>query len=153
MSKPVVIRVETMEQMQQALAVRRDVFIREQGIDEAIEIDEHDRDPVSVGTALHVLVLEDGQPVATGRLLLAAEGHGEPHIGRVAVLSSERGKGYGRAVMQALHDLAREQGYEAVVLSAQSHAVRFYELLGYEARGEEYTEAGIPHREMRLKLR
>jgi predicted GNAT family N-acyltransferase len=139
--------------MRQALAVRREVFVREQGIDEAIEIDQHDGEPAAVSSALHVLALVDGEPVATGRLLLADEGHGEPHIGRVAVLASERGKGYGRAVMAALHDLARELGYEAVVLSAQAHAIRFYELLGYEARGDEYTEAGIPHREMRFRLR
>jgi predicted GNAT family N-acyltransferase len=54
--------------------------------------------------------------------------------------------------MEALHGLAREMGYSSIAISAQSHAVGFYEGLGYVAVGYEYFEAGIPHLEMHVRL-
>jgi ElaA protein len=152
MSDLQIIRITTAAEMDEALQVRRAVFIEEQGVDEAIEIDEHDADPASVSSCIHVLARLDGRPVATGRLLLGDGPEHEAHIGRVAVLASQRRLGTGRAIMAALHDLARGLGYRDVGLSAQSHAVGFYEGLGYAAQGDEYFEAGIPHREMHLRL-
>jgi predicted GNAT family N-acyltransferase len=40
----------------------------------------------------------------------------------------------------------------SVELNAQTHALGFYEQLGFRAQGEEFMEAGIPHRHMRLVL-
>ncbi|MGE0058151.1 MAG: GNAT family N-acetyltransferase [Dehalococcoidia bacterium] len=147
-----VIRIATAAEMDEALQVRRRVFVQEQGVDEAIEIDEHDGDPASVTSCIHVLARLDGSAVATGRLLLGEGPEHEAHIGRVAVLASQRRSGTGRAVMSALHDLARSLGYRGAALSAQSHAVGFYEGLGYVAQGDEYFEAGIPHREMHIRF-
>jgi predicted GNAT family N-acyltransferase len=152
MSELQVIRITTATEMDEALQVRRRVFIEEQGVDEAIEIDEHDADPATVQTCIHVLARLDGQPVATGRLLLGDGPDHEAHIGRVAVLDTQRKQGTGRAVMAKLHELARELGYREVALSAQTHAIGFYEGLGYTGRGDEYMEAGIPHWDMHLRL-
>jgi predicted GNAT family N-acyltransferase len=139
--------------MSSALAVRRRVFIEEQAVPEDVEIDDHDGDPVAVKTALHVLVRFEGQPVATGRLLLECDEHGRAHIGRVAVLPEFRRTGVGRAVMNALHDLARERGIALLTLAAQTHAIGFYERLGYVLRpGEVFLDAGIEHRWMDFDL-
>jgi predicted GNAT family N-acyltransferase len=146
-----VIHVTTLEQMQQALGVRRRVFIEEQRVPEGLEIDEHDRDPAGVTTALHVLVRLDGEPVATGRLLLD-DSQGGLHVGRVAVLAEHRRTGLGRAVMLALHDLARERAATSITLAAQLHAIAFYQRLGYVARGGVFLDAGIEHRWMDLTL-
>jgi ElaA protein len=146
-----VILVETQEDMAAALAVRRSVFIEEQQVPEALEIDEHDSDPTAVTTCLHVLASVAGEAVATGRLLLA-EPDGRVHIGRVAVLADHRRHGYGRAVMQALHDLARRREATSITLAAQLHAIGFYERLGYKARGGVFLDAGIEHRWMDLNL-
>jgi predicted GNAT family N-acyltransferase len=151
MSELTVIRVTTMEEMHEALAVRRRVFIEEQRVPEELEVDEHDGDPAQVTTALHILARKGDKAVATGRLLLADD-HGCAHIGRVAVLAEERGQGHGTAVMLALQDLAQEQGFEGITLAAQLHAISFYERLGYEARGEVFLDAGIEHRWMDLRL-
>jgi predicted GNAT family N-acyltransferase len=146
-----VIRVETIEQMNQALWVRRSVFIEEQNVPESLEIDEHDEDPTLGTSAVHVLACLDRQPVATGRLLL--DEHGEHvHIGRVAVLASQRRRGIGRTVMLALQDLARRRGASSVTLAAQLHAIGFYERLGYTVRGDVFLDAGIEHRWMDLDL-
>ncbi len=145
------VLVTTSYQMQQALSVRRRVFIEEQSVPEDLEIDEHDADPATVTTALHVLARLDDQPVATGRLLLD-DSDGRLHIGRVAVLAEQRRGGLGRAVMLALHDLARERNATSITLAAQLHAIGFYERLGYAAYGKVFLDAGIEHRWMDLVL-
>jgi predicted GNAT family N-acyltransferase len=54
--------------------------------------------------------------------------------------------------MEALHDLARQQGFRAITLAAQLHAIGFYERLGYAARGDVFLDAGIEHRWMNRAL-
>ncbi len=142
--------VTTPEEMQEALAVRRAVFIEEQLIDEDEEIDHYDADPATLTDAVHVLGRLDGRPVATARLLLDQHDGEYPHIGRVAVLKSERGRYWGVGVMEALHDEARRRGYAGVTLAAQEYAVGFYAKLGYVARGDVFLDAGIEHRWMDL---
>ncbi|HWD39599.1 MAG TPA: GNAT family N-acetyltransferase [Fimbriimonas sp.] len=148
-----IIRVTTVAEMEEALSVRRRVFIEEQRVPEPLEIDEHDADPANNATCRHVLARCDGVAVGTGRLLLAKDENGQVHIGRVAVLADQRRYGIGRAVMEALHDLAREQGFDSITLAAQTHAIGFYERLGYVLRpGEVFLDAGIEHRWMDLRL-
>jgi predicted GNAT family N-acyltransferase len=136
-------------------AVRKEVFVGEQGVPEDLEYDAYDAD------AVHVLaVREDGLPLGTGRLLYgeaaAAKTDGDLSVGslgRLAVTRAARGLGVGAALVRAIEDAARARGLIAVNLHAQTHALRFYERLGYEAYGPEYPEAGIPHRAMRRVLR
>lgn len=127
------------------LALRRAVFIEEQGIAEAEEIDDLD------GEALHLLALQDGQPVGTARLLRkGATGK----IGRVCVLPQARGTGLGAALIRAgIAHFAADPAYDTVYLSAQEPALGFYEKLGFTAHGPAYDDAGIPHRDMTLPLR
>ncbi|MFD8719509.1 GNAT family N-acetyltransferase [Streptomyces sp. NPDC059629] len=135
-------------------AVRKQVFVVEQGVPEDLEYDAYD------ATALHVLaVREDGEPLGTGRLLYgetAAEKTGGDlclgSLGRLAVSHQARGLGVGVALVRAIEDAARARGLTAVDLHAQTHALGFYERLGYEPYGAEYEEAGIPHRAMRRAL-
>ncbi|MDN0194785.1 GNAT family N-acetyltransferase [Streptomyces sp. S.PNR 29] len=135
-------------------AVRKDVFVAEQGVPEDLEYDAYDAD------AVHVLaVREDGVPLGTGRLLYgaaaAAKTAGDPSagsLGRLAVTRAARGRGVGAALVRAIEDAARARGLRAVDLHAQTHALEFYERLGYEVYGAEFPEAGIPHRAMRKVL-
>ena len=152
MSELQVTTVRTLAEMKDALAVRRAVFIEEQGVSEEEEIDAHDGDPAGMTSAVHVVAYLDGQPVATGRLLLDTMPPEHAHIGRVAVLAQHRGRGCGRAVMLALQDEARRRGYPGITLAAQLPAIAFYERLGYVARGEVFFDASIEHRWMDLQF-
>jgi predicted GNAT family N-acyltransferase len=135
-------------------AVRKDVFVAEQGVPEDIEYDAHD------AGAVHVLAVgEDGVPLGTGRLLYGAAAAGKTggdpsvgSLGRLAVTRAARGLGVGAALVRAIEDAARARGLTAVDLHAQTHALGFYERLGYEAYGPEFPDAGIPHRAMRRAL-
>jgi predicted GNAT family N-acyltransferase len=150
--RPEVRHVTTADEMNDALTVRRRVFIEEQKVPESLEIDAYDSDPATSPPALHVVAYVDGRCVATGRLLLDAHEGEYPHVGRVAVLHAERGKGYGRAVMLALQDIARGLGMPGITLAAQLHAIGFYETLGYVVRGDVFLDADIEHRWMDLTL-
>ncbi|MGW0782644.1 GNAT family N-acetyltransferase [Streptomyces sp. NPDC002913] len=134
--------------------VRKDVFVGEQQVPEEIEYDSHD------ASAVHVLaVAEDGSALGTGRLL-----HGDDaldrtggdltvgSLGRLAVTREARGLGVGAALVRAVEEEARALGLAAVDLHAQTHALGFYERLGYVAYGPEFPDAGMPHRAMRRSL-
>lgn len=125
-------------------ALRRVVFIEEQGVPEADEIDDLD------DQAVHLLALRDGRPVGSARLLVLDD---VVKVGRVCVLADQRGLGLGAALMRAAVAEARGMpGVARVKLGAQTHALGFYERLGFEAYGPEFLDAGIPHREMVLVL-
>ncbi|WP_342404314.1 GNAT family N-acetyltransferase [Brevibacillus sp. FSL K6-2834] len=132
--------VKTDKQMQDALSVRRTVFIKEQQVPEEIEIDSHDR----IGSeTIHFVVYKEERAVGASRLRPYAPEVGK--IERVAVLQSERGTGLGRLLMLAMEETARRQGFKRLKLNAQTHAQRFYEKLGYTPAGEVFEEAGIEH--------
>ncbi len=126
-------------------ALRRTVFIEEQNVPEADEMDDLDTD------AIHLLATDDAdRPVATARLLVRDE---IGKIGRVCVLADQRGTGMGAALMRAAIDALAARGVRQVRLGSQTHAMGFYEKLGFVAEGPVYDDAGIPHRDMALNLK
>ncbi|MGW5327251.1 GNAT family N-acetyltransferase [Streptomyces sp. NPDC004014] len=155
MSAPYTVRVaEDPADREACFAVRKEVFVVEQGVAQDIEYDAYD------AVAVHVLaVREDGVPLGTGRLLYgdaaAAKTGGDASVGslgRLAVAREARGLGVGAALVRAVEEAARARGLAAVDLHAQTHALGFYERLGYEACGPEFPDAGIAHRAMRRVL-
>jgi len=120
--------------------IRFEVFVQEQGVPAEEEIDAND--PLSI----HAIVWSDGVAAACGRLLP------DGHIGRMAVRKAFRGQGVGAMVLQHLIERARQRGDREAVLSAQTHAVGFYEKFGFAAYGAEYLDCNISHRDMRKIL-
>ncbi|MDJ0640508.1 MAG: GNAT family N-acetyltransferase [Paracoccaceae bacterium] len=137
------IRRATPDDLDAILDIRRIVFIEGQNVPEHEERDGKDAD------ALHLIAFHDDAPVGTARLLLQ-DGTGK--IGRVAVLDAARGLGLGKALMEEAATVLREEGAAKAILAAQTHAIGFYEALGYVAYGDEFMDAGIPHRNMSKRL-
>ncbi|MFV0491002.1 MAG: GNAT family N-acetyltransferase [Pseudorhodobacter sp.] len=126
------------------LALRRIVFIDEQGVSEDRELDDLD------GEAIHLLARKDGHPLGSARLLIRGN---TGKIGRVCVLQQARGMGLGKSlILAAIAEFRGMDGLRQVKLSSQNHAVGFYEALGFTAIGEIYDDAGIAHRDMILPL-
>lgn len=138
------IRIETTRDIATCRALRRVVFIEEQGVSEADELDDLDE------VAIHLLASDGDMHVGTARLLVkGATGK----IGRVCVLPQARGTGLGAALIRAaLAEFRTMPGVAQVTLGAQSNATGFYAALGFRAVGDEFIDAGIPHREMILDL-
>lgn len=150
MSRTEVVVARTPEQVEAAMQVRHTVFVTEQQVPPELETDEYDM------AACHVLALRDGDPTGAGRLVVEPPGYAgtDPalghvgHLGRLAVLAEARGGGVGVALVRAIEQCARERRLGAVVLASQTHALGFYERLGYAAYGPVFDDAGIPHRMM-----
>lgn len=136
----VTARIARPDELPTCLALRHEVFVVEQQIDPALEVD--GLDPACV----HAIAFDaSGQPVGAARLrIVGQDGKAE----RVAVLASARGTGVGRALMDMLEHEARRRGLHRVVLNAQDTAIPFYDRLGYRRIGEMFEEAGIPHLKM-----
>jgi predicted GNAT family N-acyltransferase len=127
-------------QCQQARAVRYAVFVVEQGV--PVELEWDDMDAVS----WHAVAYDaEGNPIGTGRLLP------DGHIGRMAVLKASRGAGIGGAILDGLMAKAMDLGYRDLILNAQTVAIPFYARYGFVPEGDEFMEAGIPHRVMQKK--
>lgn len=136
--------IETVRDLTDVHALRRAVFIEEQGIPEADEWDDLD------ASAQHLLATVAGAPVGTARLLTEDT---TGRIGRICVVPEQRGTGLGAALVRAGIDaLSAQPGLTSIQLGAQSYAIGFYEKLGFRVCGPEYDDAGIPHREMELSL-
>lgn len=129
-----------------AKKVRTAVFVEEQGYPVDMEFDEAD------GTATHVVLYEDGEPVATGRMLDLGDRAFKP--GRIAVRKEKRGEHLGEKVVTALMDAGVKLGAKEFHISAQVQARGFYEKLGYTCVDESnvYPDGHIPHVDMIKKV-
>lgn len=130
---------------QDALQLRRLVFIQEQAVPVEIEIDDKEAD------CIHIVGYDEkGLPQATARLY--PMGAGTFKVQRVAVRKEGRNKGFGRDLMLEVERVSHEQGAHLLKLGAQNHALPFYTKLGYQIISEEYEEAGIPHHDVEKEL-
>ncbi|WP_209844840.1 GNAT family N-acetyltransferase [Paenibacillus sediminis] len=143
-----IIHVRTEEQLQECLKIRKEVFVEEQNVPLDLEIDAFD---TLSSDANHILIQDDGQYVATGRLIYYKEGTAK--MQRIAVRKEYRSKGLGRVLLVALEELARELGLRYSILDAQVQAEPFYSKLGYEVISKEpFYDAGILHVRMQKTL-
>ena len=126
--------------IEDAHAIRREVFIDEQGVSEQEEFDDLD------DRAFHLVIYDHGIPAATGRLFFM----GSYHIGRIAVKKEKRGLHLGDLTVRMLLVKAFNDGAPYVTISAQMHAVPFYQHFGFVPYGDTYDEAGIEHIAMKV---
>lgn len=123
-----------------AMALRREVFVLEQGVPESEEYDAYDL------TADQYVMVVDGDVIATLRVI---QREGFSQVSRFVVRVTHRGQGVGgRLLDHVLRDLVA-QGKPKTYLSAQADKMGFYEKYGFQAYGDEYTECDIVHRHMK----
>ena len=134
------IIVQNQQQLEEAFAIRKKVFVEEQNVSLEEEIDQYEED------AAHFLLYDDqDQPIGAGRFRVIDE---IGKVERICILSEQRGTGAGKHIMESIETYAHENGIHKLKLNAQTHAISFYEKLGYEIVSEEFLDAGIPHRTM-----
>ena len=125
-------------------AIRRAVFVVEQGVDPTLEWDNAESD------ATHLLFVANERPIgaARGRVVDANTIKAE----RVAVRRSARNEGWGRRLMAAVEAVGVEADADRCLLHAQRRVEGFYHALGYRTVSEAFEEAGIPHVKMERSL-
>jgi ElaA protein len=135
----------TPEQLYEILALRQSVFVVEQ---RCAYQDADGRDAHS----WHLLGTDEtGRLAAYCRIVMPGHRFPGPSIGRVVIVPSFRGQGFGKVLMVEGIRLARELfPDQAIHISAQHYLQKFYEELGFSLVGEgnPFDEDGIPHVEM-----
>ncbi|SFA78227.1 MULTISPECIES: GNAT family N-acetyltransferase [unclassified Bacillus (in: firmicutes)] len=127
------------DQLEEAFAIRKTVFVEEQQVPMEEEIDEYEND------CTHFVLYEEGKPIGAGRFR-ELDDYGK--VERICVLKENRHGGSGKAIMEAIENFAVKEGFKKLKLNAQTQAIPFYEKLGYQAVSDEFLDAGIPHRTM-----
>jgi predicted GNAT family N-acyltransferase len=124
---------------EQAFAVRRAVFVMEQGVPADLEY-AHEAE------ARHYLLTLAGRPVAAARWRDTDAGI---KLERCAVLPAFRNRGVGAHLLRAVLRDVTARG-RPIYLHAQVRAVPFYERHGFTRVGPPFSEAGIVHYAMRF---
>lgn len=132
-------RVTSDAELARAYAIRIRVFVKEQGVPRAIELDDDDQ------RAIHLLAMAGDRAVGTARVVLH---HGGAKIGRMAVLKSYRRRGVGAKLLSRALAAARRLKARRVYLHAQVAVSAFYQRMNFRPVGAIFDEAGIPHRKM-----
>ncbi|MBO4674226.1 MAG: WbuC family cupin fold metalloprotein [Bacteroidaceae bacterium] len=132
------------DELYELLRVRSEVFVVEQN---CVYQDMDNDDQKSI----HLWLTMDGKVVALARVCPAGTHMQEISIGRV--LTTERGKGYGKQIMLYAIEVAKEHfGAKQIDLEAQEYAKGFYESVGFKQSSDTFMLDGIPHIRMTLLL-
>ena len=128
------------EYAEQAFAIRRKVFVDEQGVDPALEYDKEE-------DAHHYLLLISDKPVATARWRDTENGI---KLERFAVLFEFRNQGFGEIILkEVLKDVKAMK--RTIYLHSQLRAVPFYERNGFVKKGPVFFEANMGHYYMEFR--
>ena len=130
----------TSDTYKDALTIRYDVFVTEQGVSVEDEIDDLE------DKTIHVVLYNEHEPIATARVYDL--GAGPYKVQRVSVQRKVRKQGYGAILMAEVEKKVAELGGRKITLGAQNTAIPFYERMAYTIEGAEFMDAGIPHHTM-----
>jgi predicted GNAT family N-acyltransferase len=128
-----------------AVRIRHQVFMVEQGVPPEREIDKDEANSVHF-----VLYSDNKEPMATVRLLPLE--NGKMKLQRMAVLKEYRRQSLGQKIVEEAENFARRHGYNTILLGAQLPAVPFYEKMGYKAYGDVFIDADMEHLNMEKRL-
>ena len=130
----------TTDELYELLRIRNDVFVVEQNcVYQDLDYDDQ--------KAIHLWLTEDEKIVALCRVCPAGTHMSEVSIGRV--ITTERGKGYGKRIM--LEGISAAEEYfkaSSIDLEAQEYAKGFYEQVGFRQSSAPFILDGIPHIKM-----
>jgi predicted GNAT family N-acyltransferase len=132
-------RITIYEDLREAFHIRKEVFVKEQGVPPKDEFDQFD---TLNGFCEHILVQYNEQPAGTGRIRFV-DGVGK--LERICILEPYRKFGLGKKIIKALEEIAEERGVSQVKLHGQKQAEVFYKKQGYQTSSNIFMEDGIPH--------
>ncbi|GGE51438.1 N-acetyltransferase [Pullulanibacillus camelliae] len=135
-----IIVVENEHQYEDALKVRKQVFIDEQQVPMELEVDAFENE------ATHLVAYNGNSPIGAGRFRIKSNA---AKVERICVLKDFRRQNIGLHIMQKIEELATELRLSELILHAQTHAQHFYEKLGYQVTSDVFYDANMPHVEMK----
>lgn len=124
-------------------AIRQEVFVDEQHLTSSVYDDPDDE------LSVHVLAAVGNEIVGIGRVTYLFD---DAQIAWVAVREPMRRHGVGHAIMERLITVSARHGSSVISLNAQTHALTFYERLGFRSVGRRFHMGGIEHQHMYMDV-
>jgi predicted GNAT family N-acyltransferase len=134
-------QVETKQEYEQILNIRKKVFIEEQKVPKDIEIDEYETE------STHFILYLNKKPIGCARIRL----NNFAKLERIAILKKHRRNGFGKRLTEFLIDYCHKKNIFDIRLNSQLSVANFYEKIGFKKVGQVFFEAGIKHVEMFLE--
>lgn len=139
--------LKTKEDLEKMYKLRKEVFVDEQKIPIEFEKDEKDE----LKDTVHVGVFLDKELVATARIMNFNDDI--VYFGRACVSKKSRGLGVGKFLFlnmeKTVIDNKKSNEKRTIKFSAQYHALKFYEMLGYIVDDNKiFLEFSIKHIKM-----
>ena len=144
MSRFIYKLVSSVTELEEALEVRREVFVKEQSVSPEEEYDGYDEE------ALHMVVIDRGKVIGTARVRFLSDRLAK--IERMAILRSFRRRGIGSGILSFLNEQIGDKQVDELVLHAQHSVMAFYKSCGFKETGSPFLEAGIQHIKMKKRL-
>ena len=144
----VIVKIARDEQEKQdAFFVRKEVFVKEQGLPLPLEVDELDK------IATHIVAYYKQQPIAASRIIVDDKSD-SVKVERLSVLPKFRRKQIGVQMMQTIEAFIRENfpNVSVIKIHAQIHAIPFYEKQGFRITSPEFMDNYIPHRAIEKQI-
>jgi putative N-acetyltransferase (TIGR04045 family) len=136
--------------------IRHEVFVDEQRVFAASDVDAHDASDDTVKVLAWVASATGGWEAGGAvRLYRLGGGNGHDRIwqgDRLAVLAPFRAWNLGAPLVRFAVDTAAGLGGVEMVAHVQAANVRFFEWLGWRPRGEPELYVGLPHQLMAIDL-
>jgi len=132
---------KTRKELDQVIAIRKQVFVKEQKVPLDIELDGLDDE------AEHVIACLNGEPIGCARIRFDTYAKLE----RIAIVEKYRGKGFGKQLTDFLIEYCKQKDVGEIRLHSQTYVTDFYKKLGFKIRGKSFFEAEIEHVEMYMK--
>jgi predicted GNAT family N-acyltransferase len=133
--------IKTKKEFDQAIAIRKEVFVEGQNVPVELEIDGLDDE------SEHVIAYLDEEPVGCARIRFNTYAKLE----RIAIVEKYRGRGFGRQLTDFLIDYCKQKDVDEIRLHSQTYVAYFYKKHGFRIRGNPFFEADIEHVEMYMK--
>ncbi len=136
----------THDELAQALAIRREVFVREQGMFRNSDTDEHDRESISL------VAKTDGKIIGSVRVFPGEKGNGHWTGSRLAVRKESRSFRVGALLVKEAMKRVKKNGCAVFTAHIQEKNINFFSKLGWKSIGPVEDYFGRPHRLMQADL-
>lgn len=143
MKKLHIKKVQDKNDFKKTIAIRKNVFIKEQKVPPDIEIDGLDPE------AEHFIAYFNNKPIGCARIRTKDN---YAKLERIAIIKEYRGKGYGAELTKFLINYCKQKIFKEICLHSQIYISNFYKKFGFKSKGKHFFEAGIEHVEMFMKI-
>ena len=128
----------------EAVKLRQKLLRTPLGLEFSIQELQQERNDIHLG-----IFSED---VLLGCAVLSPISSQKARLRQLAVLPLFQKQGLGEKMVQWAEEIARENGYQEIMLHSRQNVNKFYEKLGYQKQGNPFKEITLQHQKMIKKL-